>query len=82
MTLDQAFKIVGAKFGFLDAYCANGALMHVVAAERELRAMPEVNSPEQGIAIFTSEVMELARGAITVKELVRRKQPVLFRGVS
>jgi len=49
------------------------------AAERELRAMPEVNTPEDGIEILASEVMELARGATTIEALVRRKSPELFR---
>jgi hypothetical protein len=41
--------------------------------------MPEVNSPEHGIEILASEVIELARGATTIEALVRRKNPGLFR---
>jgi hypothetical protein len=53
--------------------------MYVVAAERELRAMPEVNSPEDGIEVFAPEVIKLARGVTTIEALVRRKNPGLFR---
>ena len=57
---------------------ANGKKMCVVAAERQLRAIPEVDDPNGGIAIFALEIIELARGAITIEALVRRKNPELF----
>jgi hypothetical protein len=53
-------------------------MMYVVAAERQLRAIPEVNDPSHGIAISAPEVIELARSAITIEALVRRKNPELF----
>ena len=57
---------------------ASGRMMYVVAAERQLRAMPEVNSPRGGLAMFASDAIELARGATTIEALVRRKNPELF----
>lgn len=57
---------------------ANGKMMYVVAAERQLGAIPEIPNPDGGIAIFASEVIELASGAITIEALARRKNPELF----
>jgi hypothetical protein len=81
MTLSEALEIVRGRYGLLvERYIpASGRKMYVVAAERQLRAMPEVNTPEDGIEILASEVMELARGATTIEALVRRKNPELFR---
>lgn len=50
-------------------------MMIVVKAEAELRTMPEVLNPEGGIALFYSEVIELAAGNVTIQELVERKRP-------
>jgi hypothetical protein len=80
MTLDEALKIVNGRYGLFEPYVeASGKMMYVVAAERELRAIPEVDHPERGIATFARELIELARGAITIQALVRRKNPELFR---
>jgi hypothetical protein len=80
MTLKEALRIVKGRYGLLAPEVdARGKMRYVVAAERELRAIPEVADPESGIAIFAPEVKELARGAITIEALVRRKSPGLFR---
>jgi hypothetical protein len=80
MMLNEALKLVAGRYGLLEPYVdGSGKMMHVVAAERELRAMPAVVCPEGGIAIFAHEVRELARGATTIEALVRRKNPELFR---
>ena len=80
MHLDEALEVVKERYGLLDAYVeASGMIMYVVAAEQQLRAIPEVNNPTVGIALSSHEVIELGRGAITVRELVRRKNPELFR---
>jgi hypothetical protein len=80
MTLKEALEIVKERYGLLPAEMADcGAITYVVAAERQLRAMPEVGAPELGIAILASEVIELARGATTIEALARRKNPDLFR---
>jgi hypothetical protein len=81
MKLSEALEIVRGRYGLLEEpyIPASGKKMYVVAAERELRAMPEVNSPEQGIEILASEVIELALGATTIEALVRGKNPELFR---
>jgi len=77
--LDKVWKIVKERYGFLDGYVTeSGRRFYVVAAEPELRAIPEVILPEHGIAIVASEVIELARGATTIEALVRRKNPELF----
>lgn len=79
MTLDDALDIVKGHYGLLDSYVsAHGKMMYVVKAESELRAIPGVNSPKSGIALFASEVKELARGTTTIAELVKRKHPGLF----
>jgi len=79
MTLSEALEIVEGQYGLLPSYvAASGKMMYVVAAQRQLRAIPEVNNPDGGIAIFGSEVIELALGAITIEALVRRKNPELF----
>lgn len=80
MMLNEALEIVKGRYGLLPAYVqASGKMMYVVAAERQLRAIPEVNNPAGGIAMFAPEVVELASGAITIEALVRRKNPELFR---
>jgi hypothetical protein len=77
--LDEVSKLVKARYGLLGGYVTEGGRrFYVVAAEPELRAIPEVVCPEHGIAILASEVIELARGAITIEALVRRKNPELF----
>jgi hypothetical protein len=81
MALDEALKIVKDRYGLLDSYItATGVIMYVVTAAQELRAIPGVTLPESGIALLASEVIELARGAITIEELVRKKNPELFGG--
>jgi len=54
--------------------------MTVIKAEPELRAIPEVEGwkVEWGLSIFCSELVELAEGLVTVRELVKRKHPELF----
>lgn len=80
MMLNDALKIVEERYGLLPSYvAASGKMMYVVAAERQLRAIPEVNNPEGGIAIPASEAIELACGATTIEALVRKKNPELFR---
>jgi hypothetical protein len=80
MMLDEALEIVEERYGLLPSYvAASGKMMYVVAAERQLRAIPEVNNPEGGIAIFAPEVVDLASGATTIETLVRKKNPELFR---
>ena len=81
MKLSEALEIVRGRYGLLEEpyIPASGKKMYVVAAERELRAIPEVVYPERGIAIFAPELIELARGATTIEALVRRKNPELFR---
>jgi hypothetical protein len=77
--LTEALEIVRGRYGLLASYVqASGRMMYVVAAERQLRAMPEVNSPRGGLAMFASDAIELARGATTIEALVRRKNPELF----
>ncbi len=79
MTLDEALKIVKERYALRNGYVtAAGVMMHVVSAEKELKAIPEVKLHESGIALFAPEVIELARGAITIEALVRRKNPELF----
>ena len=79
MMLSEALEIVTGRYGLLPPYvAASGKMMYVVAAERQLRAIPEVNNPEGGIAVLAPEVIELASGAITIEALVRRKNPELF----
>jgi hypothetical protein len=81
MTLDEALKTVKDRYGLLHSYVtAKGEMMYVVGAERELREIPGVKAPQSGIALFAPEVMDLARGAITIDALVRRKNPELFGG--
>ena len=82
MTLDEALKIVKERYGFLESYVdtESGKMMYVVRAERELGAIPAVKLSKSGIALLAPEVVELARGAITIEALVRRKNPELFGG--
>ena len=42
--------------------------------------MPAVKLPNSGIAMLAPEVIELARGTISIEALVRKKNPELFRG--
>jgi len=67
MMLKEALETVRQRYGLLPSFVtASGKMMYVVAAERQLRAMPEVNNPEDGIAVFAPEVIELARAASTL----------------
>jgi hypothetical protein len=80
MTIEQAVKIVKDRYGLLTAYldARTGKLMTIVKAEPELRAIPKVRWPDCGIALFQSEVIELARRDVTIRDLVKRKHPELF----
>jgi hypothetical protein len=79
MTLDQALKIVKERYGLRSGYVtAAGVMTYIVSAEKELRAIPEAKLPEYGIALFAPEVIELARCAITIEALARRKNAELF----
>ena len=45
MTLDEAIAVVSKRYGFLRSYVtADGKMLHVVAAESELKAIPGVSS--------------------------------------
>jgi hypothetical protein len=80
MTLDEALRIVKNRYGLRDSFVSGaGLMMYVVAAENELRAIPGVHQPESGIALLAPEVIELAKGAITIESLVRSKNPEIFR---
>ena len=81
MTLGQALKVVERRYGlgkppYLDE--RTGKMLYVVRAERELKAMPEVKLPEEGIALLAYEVRDLAEGNTSVAALVRKKHPELF----
>jgi len=80
MTIQEAVKIVKDRYGLLSAYldARTGKLMTVVKAESELSVIPEVGWRTSGISLFQSEVIELARGDVTVRDLVKRKHPELF----
>jgi tmRNA-binding protein len=79
MTLDEAVKLVKDQYGLLDSYVnASGHMMYVVKAQKELSAIPVAKMPECGIALFGPEVIDLARGAVTIESLVRKKNPELF----
>ncbi|MGH9432353.1 MAG: hypothetical protein ACRD3T_12510 [Terriglobia bacterium] len=79
MTLDQALEIVKDRFGLLNTYVTTeGRMMYVVKAEQELRAIPAVKMPESGIALLAPEVIDLARGTITIEALVMKKNPEIF----
>ncbi|HME00671.1 MAG TPA: hypothetical protein VKM93_25485 [Terriglobia bacterium] len=80
MTIEEAVKAVKRKYGLLTSYldARTGKLMTVVKAESDLKAIPEVDWPESGISLFKSEVIELANGSVTIRNLVQRKLPELF----
>jgi len=79
MTLDEALKIVKERYELRNAHVtAAGVMMYVVRADKELRGIPEVKLPDYGIALLAPEVIELARGAITIEALARSKNPELF----
>jgi len=79
MTFEEAMPLVEARYGLLRGYVnASGTMLHVIAAEKELRAIPGVKLPQYGIAIFQPEIVELASGVITIEGLVRRKHPEMF----
>jgi hypothetical protein len=81
MTIEEAVKIVERRFDLLTSYvdARTGKMMIVVRAESELRAIPGIKWPEGGISLFGSEVIELASGDVTIKDLVKRKNPEVFR---
>jgi hypothetical protein len=79
VTLEEALKIVKERYGLRNGYVtADGVMMYVASAEEELSLIPEVKLPEYGIALLAPEVVELARGAISIEALARRKNPELF----
>lgn len=78
MTLEEALKIVNERYGLQNAYVQDGTMFYVVRAEAELSAMRAVKLPKCGIALTAPEVVDLARGATTIQELVRKKNPELF----
>jgi len=80
MNIEQAMKIVKQRYGILTSYidARTGKMMTVVKAEPELRAIPQVPWPEGGIALFYSDIIELATGQVTIMDLVRRKNPEII----
>jgi hypothetical protein len=80
MRTEEALEIVKKQYGLVTSYvdAATGKLMRVIKAEDELRTIPEVKFPEGGIALFASEVMELARGNVSIRDFVERKNPEIF----
>lgn len=80
MTLDEALKVVKQRYGLRDAYVSkeSGKMIYVLSAERELRAIPEVKLPGEGIGLLAYEVVDLAEGTKTIEALVRKKNPDLF----
>jgi hypothetical protein len=80
MTIDHAIEIVKNRYGILTSYldARTGKMMTVVRAERQLRAIRQVPLPDTGIALMHSDLIELAEGRVTVKGLVRRKNPEIF----
>jgi hypothetical protein len=80
MNIDQAMVIVKQRYGLLASYvdARTGKMMTVIKAEPELRAIPEVPQGECAIALFFSDIIELAEGRVTIEELVRRKNPEIF----
>lgn len=78
MTLEEALKVVKERYGLLESYLEGSKMMYVVGAERELSAIPDVKLPEFGIALLAPEVIDLARDAITIEALARKKNPELF----
>ena len=83
MTRAEALRLVKERYGLLDIYVSpRGQMFDVVAAERELQAIPEVEHPGCGLALLTSDVIALARGVVTIDSLVRSKNPELFTGAS
>src|ERR1700680_2697890 len=77
MTIDEALKIVKRRHELLTSYvdARTGMMMFVVKAASELRVIPEVKFPEGGISLFASEVIELAQGQVTIRDLVEKKNP-------
>jgi hypothetical protein len=80
MAIEKAIETVKKRYGLLTVYidAASGRMMHVIKAEAELSAIPEVKWPKGGISLSASEVVELARGHVTIRDLVERKNPELF----
>lgn len=79
MTIEKATEIIKKRYGYLSTYVdVRGRMMRVIKAEPELRAIPEVKFPEGGISLLPSEVIELAHGDVTIRDLVVRKHPDLF----
>lgn len=80
MNIEQAMEIVQQRYGLLTSYvdARTGKMMTVIKADPALRAIPEVPFPQWGIALFFSDVIELAKGRVTIEDLVRRKNPEIF----
>lgn len=79
MTLDDALGLVREKYGLRESYVQHeGKMVFVVKAENELSRIPAVKSPELGVGLLASEVIELAQDTVTIEELVRRKNPEIF----
>ena len=80
MNIEKAMEIVKHRYGLLTSYidARTNKMMVVIKAGPVLRAIPEVLRPEGGISLFYSDVIELAEGRVTIKGLVRRKNPEVF----
>jgi hypothetical protein len=83
MTFEEAIKIVKRRYGLLASYidARTGKMMTVIKAEPELKAIPALERvawTEYGISLLASDVIELAVGNVTIKELVQRKNPEIF----
>jgi len=79
MTIETAVQIVKKRYGYITTYVdLRGRMMRVIRAETELKEIPEVKFPEGGISLFASEIIELAHGDVTIKDLVERKNPEIF----
>lgn len=82
MTIERAIEIVKRRYELLASYldARTGKMMIVIKAESELREILGVKSPEGGLSLFYSDVKELARGDVTIRELVERKNPAVELG--
>ena len=81
MNIDEAMEIVKQRYGLLASYvdARTGKMMTVIKAEfPELRAIPRSRRASWAIALFFSDIIELAEGRVTIEELVRRKNPEIF----
>jgi hypothetical protein len=83
MTFEVAIKIVKRRYGLLTSYidARTGKMMTVIKAEPELKAIGALERlawTEYGISLLASDIIELANGNVTIKELVQRKNPEIF----